>query len=84
MSDREQAPHGPTPRADRRATSPVAHVSVWNVANGLTGLRLVMVPLFGWLLLAGRGQTSWRMCAAAAFVVFGAVLIAQGLGVVSL
>ena len=32
------------------AGSPAAAPSVWNVANGLTMLRLVLVPLFAWLL----------------------------------
>jgi CDP-diacylglycerol--glycerol-3-phosphate 3-phosphatidyltransferase len=47
-------------------------VSAWNVANGLTALRLALVPVFGWLLLSADGrQTSWRLAAAAAFVVAG-------------
>lgn len=42
--------------------------SVWNIANGLTVLRLVLVPVFAGLLLAGDGsQTELRV---AAFVVF--------------
>jgi CDP-diacylglycerol--glycerol-3-phosphate 3-phosphatidyltransferase len=47
----------------------VAHVSVWNIANALTGLRFALVPVFGWLLLAGDGRELWRFSAAAAFVV---------------
>jgi CDP-diacylglycerol--glycerol-3-phosphate 3-phosphatidyltransferase len=43
-------------------------VSIWNVANGLTALRFVLVPLFGWLLLAGDGRPAWRWAAAGAFV----------------
>ncbi len=47
-------------------------VSAWNVANALTAVRLLLVPVFGWLLLHGEGgQTSWRLAAAAAFVVAG-------------
>ena len=50
-----------------------APVSAWNVANYLTALRIGLVPLFAWLLLAGDGRgTGWRLAAAAAFV--GAVL----------
>jgi CDP-diacylglycerol--glycerol-3-phosphate 3-phosphatidyltransferase len=45
------------------------HVSIWNVANGLTALRVVLVPLFGWLLLAGHGRTDWRYAAAGAFAI---------------
>jgi CDP-diacylglycerol--glycerol-3-phosphate 3-phosphatidyltransferase len=43
-------------------------VSNWNVANGLTALRFVLVPLFGWLLLAGDGRGGWRLAAAGAFI----------------
>lgn len=44
-------------------------VSAWNVANGLTALRLVLVPVFGWLLLGpGQGQ-GWRIAAAVTFAV---------------
>lgn len=43
-------------------------VSVWNIANGLTGLRLILVPIFGVLLLHDAGQTlAWRIAAAAVF-----------------
>ncbi|MDX6367453.1 MAG: CDP-diacylglycerol---glycerol-3-phosphate 3-phosphatidyltransferase [Nocardioidaceae bacterium] len=42
--------------------------SNWNLPNGLTTLRIVLVPLFGWVLLMDGGQSSglriW------AFVVF--------------
>lgn len=40
---------GPTPAS---RTTP----SAWNIANGLTVLRLLLVPAFGWLLLSGDGQ----------------------------
>jgi len=40
----------------------------WNLPNALTTLRIVLVPLFGWLLLVNDGQdTSYRVWA---FVVF--------------
>ena len=40
-----------------------------NVANGLTGLRLLAVPLFIWLLLHhGGNDTGWRLTAAVVFV----------------
>jgi CDP-diacylglycerol--glycerol-3-phosphate 3-phosphatidyltransferase len=49
-------------------TDPPSPVSAWNVANGLTMLRLLLVPVFGALLFHGNGhETSWRI---AAFVVF--------------
>jgi CDP-diacylglycerol--glycerol-3-phosphate 3-phosphatidyltransferase len=51
------------------ATAP----SNWNVANGLTALRIALVPLFTALLLHDDGQsTGWRIAAAVAFG--GAVL----------
>ena len=55
--------------------SPVARIapSAWNIANGLTILRLLLVPVFGWLLLWGEGQdaaTRWW-----AFVVFTIAMI---------
>jgi CDP-diacylglycerol--glycerol-3-phosphate 3-phosphatidyltransferase len=44
--------------------------STWNVANALTLLRLLLVPVFGWLLLAHDGQNATlRALAAAAFAV---------------
>lgn len=42
--------------------------STWNVANGLTALRIVLVPVFGWLLLSGSAP-SWRAGAALVFAV---------------
>jgi CDP-diacylglycerol---glycerol-3-phosphate 3-phosphatidyltransferase len=47
-------------------------VSVWNVANALTVLRILLVPVFVWLLLAAGGHESgWRIAAAVTFVVAG-------------
>ena len=44
--------------------------STWNVANALTLLRLLLVPVFGWLLLAHNGRDgTLRAHAAAAFAV---------------
>lgn len=51
-------------------TGPVPAVapSPWNVANALTMLRLVLVPVFGWLLLVDGGSTpAYRYLAAATF-----------------
>ena len=48
--------------------TPLTKPSNWNLPNALTTLRIVLVPLFGWLLLMDGGQNSvlriW------AFVVF--------------
>lgn len=35
---------------------PVRAPSAWNIANYLTVVRLLLVPVFGWLLLADGGQ----------------------------
>jgi CDP-diacylglycerol--glycerol-3-phosphate 3-phosphatidyltransferase len=44
--------------------------STWNVANGLTGFRLLLVPLFAVLLMHDDGdQTGWRVAAFVAFAV---------------
>ncbi len=43
---------------------------VLNIANALTALRLLLVPVFAWLLLHDEGeQDPWRWAAAAVFVV---------------
>lgn len=47
-------------------TTPVP--SNWNIANALTGLRLLLVPFFGWSLLAADGEsTGLRLLALAVF-----------------
>ena len=49
-------------------TGAVSPPGVWNIANGLTALRLAAVPLFGWLLLHDDGRSSgWRWGALVAF-----------------
>jgi CDP-diacylglycerol--glycerol-3-phosphate 3-phosphatidyltransferase len=53
-------------------TTAARRVSNWNVANAITGIRLLLVPVFGWLLLAAGGhETGWRIAAAVAFFVAG-------------
>ncbi len=43
--------------------------SNWNAPNALTTLRIVMVPFFGWALLAEGGQSpGWRWVALGLFV----------------
>lgn len=43
--------------------------SNWNIANALTGLRLLLVPVFGWLLLAQDGtSTPLRIAACGVFL----------------
>ncbi len=50
--------------------SAAAPPSNWNIANALTALRIMLVPLFGWLLLWDGGEdTTYRVWAFAVFLV---------------
>lgn len=61
---------GPDGTATRQA-------SVWNIANALTVLRILLVPVFGVLLLHhGAEQTRYRMLAA---VVFAVAIVTDGI-----
>jgi CDP-diacylglycerol---glycerol-3-phosphate 3-phosphatidyltransferase len=61
------------------AAAPVQPVSVWNVANGLTILRLVLVPAFvGALFAQGGGAPGWRVSAFAIFVLAGVTDLFDG------
>jgi CDP-diacylglycerol---glycerol-3-phosphate 3-phosphatidyltransferase len=52
------------------ASKPAARPSNWNLPNALTSLRVLMVPLFGWLLLAHGGEdVAWRVAAFLTFLV---------------
>jgi CDP-diacylglycerol---glycerol-3-phosphate 3-phosphatidyltransferase len=56
------------PAAPDPVATPAQTVKVVNIANGLTLLRLLLVPVFGWALLHDHGaDTTWRIVA---FVVF--------------
>lgn len=60
---------GVDPVADPLAL-PVTRVSAWNIANGLTMLRLVLVPFFAAALFHSGGHShSWHVVACAIFVV---------------
>ena len=49
--------------------TPVPPPSPWNIANALTVLRVLMVPVYGWLLLADGGSNpALRFWAAGVFV----------------
>ena len=49
---------------------PVTTVSVWNMANGLTVLRLVLVPFFALALFQRGGHSgAWQVAACGIFVV---------------
>lgn len=62
-------PHDPD--GPEIATAPVApQASPWNVPNALTVLRILLVPLFGWLLLTQGGEsTTMRWWALVVFLV---------------
>jgi CDP-diacylglycerol---glycerol-3-phosphate 3-phosphatidyltransferase len=47
--------------------------SLWNVPNGLTVLRVLLVPVLGWLLLARDGDDAWLRTWAA--LVFAAAIL---------
>ncbi|TDE14040.1 CDP-diacylglycerol--glycerol-3-phosphate 3-phosphatidyltransferase [Jiangella asiatica] len=51
--------------------------SPWNIANALTALRLVLVPLFGWLLLRDGGDHDPSRVVA--FFVFGLAMLTDRL-----
>jgi CDP-diacylglycerol---glycerol-3-phosphate 3-phosphatidyltransferase len=63
VPERPEFPAAPDPVA-----TPAQTVRVVNIANGLTLLRLLLVPVFGWALFQDHGtDTTWRIVA---FVVF--------------
>jgi CDP-diacylglycerol--glycerol-3-phosphate 3-phosphatidyltransferase len=43
--------------------------SPWNVPNALTAFRIVLVPLFAWMLLAHPDEAWWRFFTAVVFTV---------------
>jgi CDP-diacylglycerol---glycerol-3-phosphate 3-phosphatidyltransferase len=50
------------------ASAPSTGVSNWNIANALTMFRIVLVPVFGWLLLMhGGDNTGYRFAAVGVF-----------------
>lgn len=60
----------PAGRADRPSIGPAAQAGVANLANGLTVVRLLMVPLFFALLIAaGEHNSGLRLVATAVFVI---------------
>ncbi|QJT04533.1 CDP-diacylglycerol--glycerol-3-phosphate 3-phosphatidyltransferase [Streptomyces asoensis] len=61
---------GKPPRGAKLAAAAVNQASVWNIANLLTMLRLVLVPGFVALMLADGGyDPAWRAFAWAAFAI---------------
>jgi CDP-diacylglycerol--glycerol-3-phosphate 3-phosphatidyltransferase len=66
-------PHLPPvdePGTDHIADPVVPSVSSWNIANALTMMRVVLVPVFAAVLLHGDGhETRWRIAACLVFVI---------------
>ncbi|MET9062721.1 CDP-diacylglycerol--glycerol-3-phosphate 3-phosphatidyltransferase [Streptomyces antibioticus] len=61
---------GKAPRGKKIAAAAVNQASVWNIANLLTMLRLILVPGFVALMLADGGyDPAWRSLAWAAFAI---------------
>ncbi|MEU3615270.1 CDP-diacylglycerol--glycerol-3-phosphate 3-phosphatidyltransferase [Streptomyces sp. NPDC006872] len=61
---------GRPPRGAKLAAAAVNQASVWNIANFLTMLRLILVPGFVALMLADGGyDPAWRSLAWAAFAI---------------
>jgi CDP-diacylglycerol--glycerol-3-phosphate 3-phosphatidyltransferase len=55
------------PAVDPIATPPSPQVSIYNIANLLTMVRIALVPVFVWLLFVDG--TGWRAAALAVFIV---------------
>jgi CDP-diacylglycerol--glycerol-3-phosphate 3-phosphatidyltransferase len=69
----EPLAHAARPLPHDPITDPPSTVSAWNVANALTMLRLLLVPVFGVLLFHGSGhETGWRIAAFAVFAIAAA------------
>lgn len=57
---------GDPPAGNGRPTSE-RPVSPWNVPNALTVLRIILVPVFAWMLLAHPDEAGWRVATTLVF-----------------
>ncbi len=46
---------------------PPPETTPWNVPNALTAVRLVLVPVFAWMLLTHPAEPGWRLATALVF-----------------
>lgn len=60
----EQTP-GERPDMSEQSVEP----SPWNVPNALTVLRILMVPVFAWMLLSHPDDNGWRIATTGVFIV---------------
>jgi CDP-diacylglycerol---glycerol-3-phosphate 3-phosphatidyltransferase len=71
----EEFQHRPDPDALAPSeTHPVgpkaeSETSPWNVPNALTAFRIILVPVFAWMLLAHSEEPGWRFLTAVVFTV---------------
>lgn len=57
---------------DHAGDAPTPGVSAWNIANGLTVMRILLIPFFAIAMLVGDGHdTGWRIWAWVIFFVAG-------------
>jgi CDP-diacylglycerol---glycerol-3-phosphate 3-phosphatidyltransferase len=67
------------PAPPDRIGDPVQQVSLWNIANELTMLRLLLVPVFAVVLFHGGGHlVGWRWAAWGVFAVASATDLLDG------
>lgn len=57
--------------SERHPVGPLAEpeTSAWNVPNALTTFRIILVPLFAWMLLSHPDNIGWRWATAGTFLV---------------
>jgi CDP-diacylglycerol--glycerol-3-phosphate 3-phosphatidyltransferase len=69
VGEREQPPSPPSGFRGRVVSSGVSQVSNGNIANIITVVRILLAPLFVWLVLLDGGEHGlWRFIAAALFI----------------